>query len=134
MEAYLAAKLRLFTELLPPDGAAVVNADAEHAAQVIAAARERGRAVLTVGRGGDGAEARCARAATASPSACASRHGGKSYDIRLPLLGDYQASTRCSRPVSPSPPASRADARPAALAELEGVKGRLEIVGGCAAA
>ena len=32
MEAYLAAKLRLFTELLPPDGTAVVNADAEHAA------------------------------------------------------------------------------------------------------
>ena len=31
MEAYLAAKLRLFTELLPPDGTAVVNADAEHA-------------------------------------------------------------------------------------------------------
>ena len=40
MEAYLAAKLRLFTELLPPDGTAVVNADAEHAAQVIAAARD----------------------------------------------------------------------------------------------
>ena len=39
MEAYLAAKLRLFTELLPPDGIAVVNADAEHGAQVIAAAR-----------------------------------------------------------------------------------------------
>ena len=40
MEAYLAAKLRLFAELLPPDGTAVINADAEHAAQVIAAARE----------------------------------------------------------------------------------------------
>ena len=53
MEAYLAAKLRLFTELLPPDGTAVVNADAEHAPQVIAAARERGRAILTVGRGGE---------------------------------------------------------------------------------
>ena len=41
MEAYLAAKLRLFTELLPPDGVAVVNADAEHAGEVIAAAQPR---------------------------------------------------------------------------------------------
>src|SRR5436190_2550388 len=53
MEAYLAAKLRLFTELLPPDGIAVVNADAEHAAPAIAAARDSGRAVLTVGAGGE---------------------------------------------------------------------------------
>ena len=42
MEAYLAAKLRLFTELLPAGGIAVVNADAEHAPQVIAAAQGRG--------------------------------------------------------------------------------------------
>ncbi len=40
IEAYLAAKLRLFTELLPADGVAVVNADCAEAAQVIAAARE----------------------------------------------------------------------------------------------
>src|SRR6185369_1500140 len=52
MEAYLAAKLRLFDELLLPGGTAVVNADAEHAAQVIAAARQGARAILTVGRCG----------------------------------------------------------------------------------
>ena len=33
IEAYLAAKLRLFSELLPPNGAAVVNADGEQAAR-----------------------------------------------------------------------------------------------------
>ena len=42
VEAYLAAKLRLFSELLPPDGVAVVNADAEHASEVIAVARKAG--------------------------------------------------------------------------------------------
>ena len=40
-EAYLAAKLRLFSEVLPPEGTAVVNADAEGAAEVIAAAGAR---------------------------------------------------------------------------------------------
>jgi len=33
MEAYLAAKLRLFTGLLPPTEIAVVNADDRHAAR-----------------------------------------------------------------------------------------------------
>src|SRR5436853_585229 len=91
MEAYLAAKLRLFTELLPPDGTAVVNADAEHSAQVIAAARERGRTVLTAGRGGE-----VLKLASLSRDGFAQRllirHDGESYDIRLPLLGDYQAA------------------------------------------
>ena len=50
VEAYLAAKLRLFSEVLPPDGIAVVNADAEHAGAVIATAREAGRSVLKIGR------------------------------------------------------------------------------------
>src|SRR5262249_58911065 len=52
MQEYLSAKLRLFTELLPVGASAVVNADAEHAGEVAAAARASGRAVLSVGRSG----------------------------------------------------------------------------------
>src|SRR5262249_42062900 len=51
VEAYLAAKLRLLTELVPSGATAVVNADAEHAGEVIAAVRASGRAVMSVGRG-----------------------------------------------------------------------------------
>src|SRR5215510_9993239 len=51
---YLAAKLRLFRELIPPDGAAVISADHDCSQQVIAAARERGLRILTVGGNGDG--------------------------------------------------------------------------------
>src|SRR4029078_9317327 len=42
MQSYLAAKLRLFSELLPADGTAVVNADTDEAVRVIAAADARG--------------------------------------------------------------------------------------------
>ena len=50
LEAYLAAKLRLFSDLIVPGGAAVIVADHEHAAQVIAAAKQRGLRLFTVGR------------------------------------------------------------------------------------
>ncbi len=40
LESYLAAKLRLFTDLLVPGGAAVIVADHEHSGPVISAAKE----------------------------------------------------------------------------------------------
>jgi UDP-N-acetylmuramoyl-L-alanyl-D-glutamate--2,6-diaminopimelate ligase len=130
MEAYLAAKLRLFTELLPPDGTAVVNADAEHSAQVIAAARDGNPniGILTVGKVGD-----TLKLESLSRDGFAQRllirHDGESYDIRLPLLGDYQAANAllaAGLAIAAGEPAARVLP---ALAELEGVKGRLEIVG-----
>jgi UDP-N-acetylmuramoyl-L-alanyl-D-glutamate--2,6-diaminopimelate ligase len=128
MEAYLAAKLRLFTELLPPDGTAVVNADAEHAPQVIAAARDAGRAVLTVGRAGEALRLEAA-ARDGFAQRLGIRHGGATYDVRLPLIGDYQASNAlvaAGLAIAAGEPAARVLP---ALADLEGVKGRLEIVG-----
>ena len=128
MDAYLAAKLRLFTELLPPGGTAVVNADAEHAAQVVAAARASGRAILTVGRGGEGLKlGSLARDGFAQRMRVV--HGGQAYDIHLPLLGDYQASNAlvaAGLAIAAGEPATRVLP---ALGELKGVKGRLEIVG-----
>src|SRR5204863_84 len=53
LEAYLAAKLRLFSTLVPPGGAAVINVDHEHADAAVATAKARGLNVLTVGRRGD---------------------------------------------------------------------------------
>src|SRR5262249_53322274 len=53
-EAYLTAKLQLFTTLMPPGAAAVIDVDHDGAANAIAAAKARGLQVLTVGRGADG--------------------------------------------------------------------------------
>src|SRR4051812_8888787 len=52
---YLAAKLRLFRELVPPGGAAVISADHDCSTQAIEAATRRGLHVMAVGRHGDGA-------------------------------------------------------------------------------
>ena len=46
---YLAAKRRLFSELLPPEGTAVLNADQPEFATLAAVCRERGIAVLDYG-------------------------------------------------------------------------------------
>jgi UDP-N-acetylmuramoyl-L-alanyl-D-glutamate--2,6-diaminopimelate ligase len=128
MEAYLAAKLRLFAELLPPDGVAVINADAEHAAQAIAAARGPGRNVLTVGKAGEDLRLEhLARDGFAQRLRV--RHGGQSLEIRLPLLGDYQAGNAllaAGLAIAAGEPASRVLP---ALEHLQGVKGRLEIAG-----
>ena len=43
MGAYRTAKLRLFSEVLPADGVAVVNADSPEAGHFVQAARARGR-------------------------------------------------------------------------------------------
>jgi UDP-N-acetylmuramoyl-L-alanyl-D-glutamate--2,6-diaminopimelate ligase len=128
MEAYLAAKLRLFTELLPPDGVAVVNRDAEHAGEVIAAARHAGRNVATVGKAGE-----MLALESLTPDGFAQsmrvRHGSRATDIRLSLLGAYQASNAllaAGLAMATGEPAERVlDTLP----KLEGVKGRLEIMG-----
>src|ERR1700722_1942193 len=52
---YLAAKLRLFRDLVAPDGVAVIVADHDCSQGVIDAARGRGLRIIAVGRKGDGA-------------------------------------------------------------------------------
>ena len=52
---YLAAKLRLFRDLVAADGAAVISADHDCSQAVIDAARAKKLRIMTVGRKGDGA-------------------------------------------------------------------------------
>src|SRR5271168_976758 len=52
VEDYLAAKLRLFEDLLPDGAPAVIDADSAIAPRVIAAARARGLEAVTVGTNG----------------------------------------------------------------------------------
>jgi UDP-N-acetylmuramoyl-L-alanyl-D-glutamate--2,6-diaminopimelate ligase len=59
LEAYRAAKLRLFDTLLAPGAAAVVNADSKEAAVIAAIAEKRGLRLFTAGR--DGRESAIAR-------------------------------------------------------------------------
>ncbi len=128
MEAYLAAKLRLFTELLPEDRVAVLNADSVEGAQVAGAAQASGRRVLTVGRKGDGLKLeRLVREGFGQRLSVA--HEGRVFDVRLPLLGEYQASNALLAAGLAIATGESAGRVLPALQALHGVKGRLEIVG-----
>jgi UDP-N-acetylmuramoyl-L-alanyl-D-glutamate--2,6-diaminopimelate ligase len=129
IEAYFAAKLRLFSELLPPGATAVVNTDAAGGAEVVAAAYAAGRPVLSVGRTGEGLRLeRLVREGFAQRMSVA--HEGRTFDVRLPLLGDYQAANALVAAGLAIAAGEAAGRVLPALQDLVGVKGRLEIVGG----
>jgi UDP-N-acetylmuramoyl-L-alanyl-D-glutamate--2,6-diaminopimelate ligase len=133
LEAYLAAKLRLFTDLVVPDGAAVVAADHEHADAVTAAARRRGLRLLTVGRRGTGIRL-LDIAVDGFAQALSLDHAGRAYSVRLPLPGAFQVDNALVAAGLAIATGSDPAAVFAALAQLKGAKGRLELVGESAGA
>ena len=92
MEAYFAAKLRLFDEVVDTDGAVVVWADdGEWSDRVIAAARARGLRLLTVGTKGETLQL-LSRTPTQLGQVLEIATGGKIHKVQLPLIGAYQAA------------------------------------------
>ncbi len=128
LDTYLAAKLRLFTDLLGPGRPAVIDADGDAAERVVAAARARGLAVLTVGRRGDGI-----RLLSAEPDGFATllalRHEGRNRAVRLPLAGAFQVSNALVAAGLAIATGTGPDAAFAALEALVGAPGRLQRVG-----
>jgi UDP-N-acetylmuramoyl-L-alanyl-D-glutamate--2,6-diaminopimelate ligase len=132
LEAYLAAKLRLFTDLIAANGTAVINADDEHAPQVIAAAKARGLRVMTVGKDtskrGEGIAI-----ADVAIDGFAQRvtfiHDGHGYNVKLPLVGAFQVDNAAVAAGLAIATGSAPAAVFAALEKLTGAKGRLEFAG-----
>lgn len=128
VEEYLAAKLRLFSELLAPGQPAVIEADGDRAAATIAAARARGLKVFTVGRAGDGV-----RLLGATRDGFATRlaleHDGRRREALLPLPGDFQTQNALVAAGLALVTGTPADTVFAALGDLAGAPGRLERVG-----
>ena len=129
---YLNAKLRLFRDLVPPGGAAVISADHDCSGEVIDAARKRGLRLLTVGARGDGA-GEGIRLVEAGIDGFAQKltleHRGKKVSVRLPLVGGFQIENALVSAGLAIATGSDADAVFASLEHLEGAKGRLERVG-----
>jgi UDP-N-acetylmuramoyl-L-alanyl-D-glutamate--2,6-diaminopimelate ligase len=127
MADYLRAKLRLFEALIRPDGAAVVAADHDEAATVVAAARARGLRVVTVGRQGEGI-----RLIETAIDGFAQRlvlaHAGATYRIRLPLVGAFQVDNALVAAAFALATGSDPARVFAALESLTGAKGRLDLV------
>jgi UDP-N-acetylmuramoyl-L-alanyl-D-glutamate--2,6-diaminopimelate ligase len=91
MDAYLAAKLRLFTEVVDQDGVAVVWADDEYSAQVIAAVKARGVHLLTVGAHGEALRL-ISREPTQLGQSLVIATGEQTHKVDLPLIGAYQVA------------------------------------------
>jgi len=91
MEAYLEAKLRLFTEVVDKDGAAVVWADDPASARVIELASERGLRLLTVGERGEALRL-VGREPTKLGQTLTVEAEGRAHTVKLPLIGAYQAA------------------------------------------
>jgi UDP-N-acetylmuramoyl-L-alanyl-D-glutamate--2,6-diaminopimelate ligase len=128
LEAYLAAKLRLFESLIDPGGAAVIDIDHEHARAFVAAAQARGLSIITVGRHGTGIRlVESGRAGFAQ--ALMLEHGGRSFRVRLPLVGEFQVENALvAAGLAVATGGDPATVFPE-LEHLVGAPGRLELVG-----
>ncbi|MBI5129600.1 MAG: UDP-N-acetylmuramoyl-L-alanyl-D-glutamate--2,6-diaminopimelate ligase [Rhodopseudomonas palustris] len=128
---YLAAKLRLFRDLVAPGGAAVISADHDCSAEVIEAARARGLRLITIGRGGDAGEG--IRLVEASIDGFAQKlvldHAGQRYQVHLPLVGEFQIENALVAAGLVIGTGGDPAAVFAALDHLEGAPGRLDLVG-----
>ena len=128
LEAYLAAKLRLFESLIEPGGAAVIDVDHEHAQAFVAAAKARGLSIITVGRHGTGIRL-VESARDGFAQALMLEHGGRSFRVRLPLVGEFQVENALvAAGLAVATGGDPATVFPA-LEHLVGAPGRLELVG-----
>lgn len=128
IEAYFAAKMRLFEDLLPPHHPAIINRDGACSAEAEAIAHHSGRQVLTVGRAGETITLTNVEH-MGFAQRLTLRIGATVATVDLPLVGAYQVENALVAAALSLAVGEAAEAVVAAMATLKGVKGRLEIVG-----
>lgn len=125
MESYLEAKLRVFSEVVDPDGIAVVWCDDDASSRVAEIASERGLRLLTVGRTGE-----TLRLVGAEPTQLGQtltvEAEGRTHTVKLPLIGAYQAANALTAAGLALATGSALDQVFANLARVAPVRGRLE--------
>jgi UDP-N-acetylmuramoyl-L-alanyl-D-glutamate--2,6-diaminopimelate ligase len=125
MAEYFTAKLRLFAEVLDPDGTAVVWVDDPNAARVIDLARERRNAIVTVGRNGETLRL-VSRAPTLLGQGLVIEAEEREHAVSLPLIGAYQAANALTAAGLVIATGGEVASTIANLARLQPVRGRLE--------
>ena len=125
MEAYFQAKMRLFDELLDPDGTAVVWTDDPKSSEVMDRVRKRGSRLMTVGRGGDTIHLTEQVPSTLGQT-LSIEHQGKPHRLALPLIGAYQAANVLTAAGLVLATGGAWDAIFSALQRVSPVRGRLE--------
>ncbi|PWE34065.1 UDP-N-acetylmuramoyl-L-alanyl-D-glutamate--2,6-diaminopimelate ligase [Maritimibacter sp. 55A14] len=126
-EEYFAAKAGLFTRVLPDDGGAVINLDDPKGPVMAALARSRGQRLLTVGRA-DNADLRIeGQRFDATGQELRFRWQGAVRQVRLDLIGGFQAANALAAAGLAIASAEAPDAVFAALSSLSTVRGRMEL-------
>ena len=125
MEAYLEAKLRLFTEVVDADGAAVVWADDAASTRVAELAQERGLRLITLGEKGETLKL-VGREPGQLGQVLTVEAGGRRHTIRLPLIGAYQAANALTAAGLVLATGGEIGDLFARLARVQPVRGRLE--------
>jgi len=128
MKNYLAAKLRLFSQVVESGGYAVVNADSPEGQEVAEVAMKRGLELMTYGR--DGRDIQLLDRVPHSDGQTLSLNiNDKSFAVNLPLVGNFQAENALCALGLALALGAQTDAAVAALENLAGVPGRLQKVG-----
>ncbi|MEM8592340.1 MAG: UDP-N-acetylmuramoyl-L-alanyl-D-glutamate--2,6-diaminopimelate ligase [Pseudomonadota bacterium] len=125
-EAYFDAKARLFREVLPEEGTAVINLDDPRGAEMAAIAEERGHNVVTVGRYAEADFKLTGQRFDATGQDIRVTFGGAAFSARLSLIGGFQAeNVLIAAALCVATGASVRDTF-AAMTHLETVRGRME--------
>ncbi len=125
MDDYFEAKMRLFSEVVEPDGVAVIWTDDPRSDEVIARATERGLRLLTVGARGNTLKL-VDRAPTQLGQTLALEIDGKPRKVGLPLIGAYQAANALTAAGLVIATGGEVERTLADLSRLQPVRGRLE--------
>ena len=126
-EDYFAAKAGLFTRVLPDDGGAVINLDDAKGPVMAALARSRGQRLLTVGRRDDADLRIEAQRFDATGQELRFRWQGGVRQVRLDLIGGFQAENALMAAGLAIAAAEPPDAVFGALGQLSTVRGRMQL-------
>jgi UDP-N-acetylmuramoyl-L-alanyl-D-glutamate--2,6-diaminopimelate ligase len=125
MEEYFEAKMRLFDEVVEPDGAAVIWTDDPRSDEVAARASARGLRLLTVGARGEALKL-VGREPTQLGQRLTVEAEGKTHKVELPLIGAYQAANALTAAGLVLATGGDLARTLACLPRVQGVRGRLE--------
>ena len=125
MQAYLAAKLRLFSEVVEQDGVAVVWSDDAYSSAVVDAVRARGMRLMTVGAKGEDLRL-VSREPTQLGQSLVIATGDLTQKVDLPLIGAYQVANALVSAGLVIATGGDVAQTLADLARLQPVRGRLE--------
>ena len=127
LESYLAAKARLFDDVMAPGSHAVLNADSPHYEYIAEICRTRSHTII--GFGGTAGEIRLlSRTDENFGQRIALELFGKVYDLSISLPGEFQVQNMMAAAGLAIATGMTGDEVAAGLPLLTGVRGRLELV------